>query len=424
MRKIVIPVIMAACLLSGATYSIAGSTKDLSSPGAAEAVNLSNYILGPGDKIEIKVYRNDDLNATLQIDTTGRISSPLLGDLQAAGLTVYALRDNISKGLSKFLKNPHVMVYLNSFQSSKVTVLGGVTTPGVISIDRPMTILEIISRSGGFSSSADKPNVVVIRKQQGVSTVLNLNLKKGLQGDETQNITLMRDDIVYVPTDVNKVYVMGEINTQGLIQFESPIRILELISKAGGFTANANKSELLLIRNENGESRVMPIDLQKALENGDFTQNLTLQNGDIVYVQKDNKRVIVLGEVKTPGYYNYTSNPPLTVLEAVVSRAGGLTNNANAKKLVVMRKGAMKIINFKEIVEKGALEDNIALQNGDIVYVPTTLIADVENVLGHINTIFSSLTTVASPVVLWPSVKSAIKGSGSSSTIVVTPTNQ
>lgn len=425
MRKIVMLVIIAAFLLSGATYSIAGSTKDLSSPGAAEAVNLSNYILGPGDKLEIKVYRNDELNSTLQIDTTGRISYPLLGDLQAAGMTVYALRDNIAKGLSKFLKDPQVMVYLNSFQSSKVTILGGVTTPGVISIDRPMTILEVISRAGGLSSSADKPNVVVIRKQQGVSTVLNLNLKRALQGDDTQNIALVRDDIVYVPTDINKVYVMGEINTQGPVQFEPPFKILELLSKAGGFTANANKTDILLIRNENGESRVMPLDLQKALENGDFTQNLMLQNGDIVYVQKDHKRVIVLGEVKTPGYYNYTSNPPLTLLEAVIGRAGGLTNNANAKKLVVMRKGSMKIINFKEIVEKGVLEDNIVLQNGDIVYLPTTFIADVENVLGHINTIFSSLTTVASPVVLWPSVKSAIKGTDSSSTIVLpTSTNQ
>lgn len=419
MNKRIIVLLGMILLLAINGYAFAGDITDQPKQAPEKDINLSNYILGPGDKLDIKVYRNDDLSFTLQIDTTGKISYPLLGDLQASGLTVYALRDNISKGLSKFLRNPQVMVYLNSFQSSKVTILGGVTTPSVISIDRPMTIIEVISRAGGLSSSADKPNVVVIRKQQGVSTVLNLNLKRALQGDDTQNIALVRDDIVYVPTDINKVYVMGEINTQGPVQFEPPFRILELLSKAGGFTANANKTDILLIRNENGESRVMPLDLQKALENGDFTQNLMLQNGDIVYVQKDNKRIILLGEVKTPGYYNYTSNPPLTLLEAVIGRAGGLTNNANPKKLVVIRKGAMKIINFKEIVEKGALEDNIALQNGDIVYVPTTFISDVESVLGHINTIFSSLTTVASPVVLWPSVKSAIKGTDSSSTIVL-----
>lgn len=423
MRKIGILVIIATFLFSGTCF-VPGLAMASPVPGTVETVNLSTYLLGPGDKLEIKVYRNDDLGVTLQIDTTGKISYPLLGDVQAAGMTVHALRDNLTKGLSKFLKDPQVMVYLNSFQSSKVTVLGGVSTPGSIPIDRPLTVLEVISRSGGFSSNADKLNVVVIRKLQvGGSTVLNINLKKALQGDDTQNIALIRDDVVYVPTDNNKVYVMGEVNSQGIVQFEPPFKMLELISKSGGFTANANKTEVLIIRNEGGESSVIPIDIQKSLENGDFTQNLTLQNGDIIYVQKDNKRVIVVGEVKTPGYYNYTSTPQLTVLEAIIGKAGGLTNNANSNKVVVMRKGAMKIINFKEIVAKGALEDNIALQNGDIVYVPTTFIADLENVLGHITTIFSSFSSVASPVILWPQVKSVIKGDQTNTTIIV-PTTQ
>jgi protein involved in polysaccharide export with SLBB domain len=283
-----------------------------------------------------------------------------------------------------------------------------------------MTILDVISRAGGFSLSSDKQNVVVIRKQQGVSTVLTLNLKRALQGDETQNIALVRDDIVYVPTDTNKVYVMGEINTQGPVQFESPFKMLELISKAGGVTVNANKTDILLIRSEGGESSVSHLNIEKALIDGDFNQNQTLQNGDIVYVQKLEKRVIVLGEVKTPGYYNYTS--PLTVLDAI-SKAGGLTNNANEDKLVVIKKGAMKIISFKGIVKKGAIEDNIALQNGDIVYVPTTFIADVENVLGHITTIFSSFSSIASPVILLPQVKSVIKGDQTNTTIIL-PTTQ
>src|SRR3989304_3642446 len=114
--------------------SVAEVYKDSSAQEPVADINLSNYMLGPGDKVEIKVYRNDDLNFTLTIDPSGKISYPLLGDVQAAGFTVFELRDYITNGLSKFFKHPQVLVNLTGYQSNKITVLGGVSTPGVISI--------------------------------------------------------------------------------------------------------------------------------------------------------------------------------------------------------------------------------------------------------------------------------------------------
>lgn len=474
-------------------YSVVEAFKDSPAQVSVADINLSNYILGPGDKIEIKVYRNDDLTFTLMIDPSGKISYPLLGDVQAAGMTVFELRDYMTKGLSKFFNNPQVLVNLTAYQSHKITVLGGVTSPGVIAIDRQPTILEIISRSGGFASNSDRSNVIVIRKLQTGSTVLKLNLKMALQGDKTHDILLTKDDIVYVPQETNKLIVLGEVTNPGVVGldreysespmllldvitkvggfgtnadrtkvviirkdgenaeikrlnikkvvdegdvsqnpmvqkgdivfvprieqkivvigevtspgtflFETPIKILEMLSKAGGFTSSANKNNILLIRYDNSTPQIMSFDIQKILESGDLSQNMVLQNGDILYTPKDNKRVIVLGEVKNPGYYSYTE--PLTVLDAI-SKSGGLSSNANEKNIVVVRRGVMKKINLKDIMKKGNFEQNIILQNGDIAYVPTKFIADVESVLAHINNIFSTFSTVLSPFSIWQNLK-------------------
>lgn len=502
MKKGCIILLFVTTFLFISEYSVAEVYKDSSAQEPVADINLSNYLLGPGDRVEIKVYRNDDLNFTFMIDPSGKISYPLLGDVQAAGLTVFELRDYITKGLSKFFKNPQVMVTLTVYQSNRITVLGGVTNPGVISIDRQPRVLEVISRSGGFGSTADKSNVIVIRKLQTGSTVLNLNLKKALQGDKTQDILLMKDDIVYVPPDTNKLIVLGEVKNPGTVTldreysessmllldvitkvggfgsdadktkvviirkdggikrfnlkkvvnegdfsqnamvqkgdivfvpkseqkiiamgevnnpssflFETPITLLELLSKTGGFTSSANRNNVLLIRNDNNAPQLMAFDLQRILESGDLSQNLVLQNGDIIYVPKDNKRVIVLGEVKNPGYYNYTE--PLTLLD-VIGKSNGLSANANENKVIVLRKGIMKKINIQEIKE-GDFEQNITLQNGDIVYVPTTFIADIESVLAHINSVFSTFSAILSPFSLLESIKS---NNTSGSTVIVQP---
>lgn len=519
MKKTGIVFLFAMVFLFNHGYSFSENTIKGAIPREVveEDINLSDFIVGPGDKVEIKVYRNDDLNSTVQIDPSGKITYPLLGDVQASGLTVFQLRDNMAKGLSRFLKDPQVVVNLTSYQSHKITVLGEVANPGLVSMDSQPTVLEVISRSGGFGANADKGNVVVIRKKQGNSTVIPLNLKKALEGDKTQDVLLKRDDIVYIPTVTNKltvlgevtnpgvvvldrelnespmtlldavikvggfgsnadktgvviirkngdnaetrkfdikkvleegdlsqnaviqkgdivyvpkidqrVVVMGEVAAPGTVQLDMPIRIFEAISKVGGFSANANKNNIILIRDDKGESRLMSIDMQKALESGDISQNLLLQKGDVIYVPRDNKRIIILGEVASPGYFSYDT--PLTIVDAV-SKAGGFTSNANEKKVALIRKGVdkqenVKLVNLKKVFKEGDVENgSLILQNGDIVYVPTTFIADVETVLAHIRSIFSTFTSVESPVIMWPQFKDVFKGGKGTGTIVV-PSSQ
>ena len=163
-------------------------------------IKISEFILGIGDTIEISVYRQDDLRRIIKIDHSGRIMFPLIGDIQAAGIGIFKLRDEIKERLSKYLVDPQVVVDVSTVQSQKIMVLGEVNNPGVFTLDTDIGILESISKAGGMTRDAKIGNVLLIRKGQGKPVVMSLNLKKVLkEGDVSQNRMLQNGDIIYLP---------------------------------------------------------------------------------------------------------------------------------------------------------------------------------------------------------------------------------
>ena len=163
-------------------------------------VKISEFILGVGDTIEISVYRQDDLRRIVKIDHSGRIMFPLIGDIQAAGIGIFKLRDEIKERLSKYLVDPQVVVDVSTVQSQKIMVLGEVNNPGVFALDTDMDILEALSKAGGMTKDAKIANVLLIRRGQGRPDVMSLNLKKVLKGgDISQNLILQNGDIAYLP---------------------------------------------------------------------------------------------------------------------------------------------------------------------------------------------------------------------------------
>ncbi|MBN2373251.1 polysaccharide export protein [bacterium] len=158
------------------------------------------YILGPGDTIEITVYRHDELTKTILIGPSGKIIYPLLGEVTAAGLSISALTEKIKEGLSRYIIDPKAGVNVISVQSQTVTVLGEVNKPGFYPLDRPLTILDAISMAGGFTVKANQNNILLIRKGLEKPDLKTLNLKKAIkQGDITSNVALQNGDIICVP---------------------------------------------------------------------------------------------------------------------------------------------------------------------------------------------------------------------------------
>jgi polysaccharide export outer membrane protein len=179
--------------------------KDAPSVSSEEpkGVKLNEFILGPGDKIEISVYRHDDLKKTVQIDSSGKITFPFVGNIQAGGLSVSKLRERIREGLSRYILDPDVSIDVSSVRSHSVIILGEIKNPGVLSLDFPLTALEAISMVGGFTINAKSQNVLLIRGGLKTPELMTLNFDRIFnERDMTQNVTLQKGDILYVPVTV------------------------------------------------------------------------------------------------------------------------------------------------------------------------------------------------------------------------------
>jgi protein involved in polysaccharide export with SLBB domain len=235
-------------------------------------------------------------------------------------------------------------------------------------------------------------------------------------GHSDQNASVGKGDIVFVPKLERKIVVMGEVTNPGSVEFDRKIHVVEVLSKCGGFTSNANKNNVVLIRKGKDAPQFLSMDIEKALENGEGSQNAMLEDGDIVYVPRDSKRVIVLGEVKTPGYYTFIT--PITLLDAI-GKSGGLLDTADTEKIVLIRQGAVQLLNVKNILQQGDINQNITLNNGDLVYAPPSSIAQFETFLSHITKVFSSVTQIYAPVILWPQFVSGLKNESNSPTFSI-----
>ena len=183
---------------SAATSAWAQSVKD--EPGESPAQVPKNYVIGLGDVLEVFVWRNDQLSRELVVRPDGKISLPLIQDIQAEGLTVLQLRDEITRMFDKHINNPRVTVLVRQINSYKVSVLGRVLRPGVYPITGSTTLLEAISMAGGFSEWANKKKISVITHQAGKEEKITVNYKKIASGEDPgQNITLKRGDTIIVP---------------------------------------------------------------------------------------------------------------------------------------------------------------------------------------------------------------------------------
>lgn len=168
--------------------------------GNENVPRLSKFILGPGDELEIMVYRSNDLTREVRIGPSGKIMYPLAGDIYAAGLGLFELRDKIRDGLGEYIVDPQVTIRILSIQSQKIIVLGEVRNPGFFLAETSMSVLEAVSRAGGFNDSAKRKSVLLIRGGMKNPELRVLDLAKALEvGDLEQNVLLKGGDIVYIP---------------------------------------------------------------------------------------------------------------------------------------------------------------------------------------------------------------------------------
>jgi polysaccharide export outer membrane protein len=157
------------------------------------------FQIGPEDILDISVWKNPDLSRIVPVRPDGKVSLPLVNDIQAAGLTPATLRKQVTDKLSEFIPAPEVSVMVREVHSRKVAVVGAVKTPGRFELKSPMTVLEVIALAQGFTDFAARDRIVVLRTEGATTTRVPFNYRKIAEGVDQENFLVKPGDIVVVP---------------------------------------------------------------------------------------------------------------------------------------------------------------------------------------------------------------------------------
>ncbi|HTS12568.1 MAG TPA: polysaccharide biosynthesis/export family protein [Candidatus Limnocylindrales bacterium] len=159
-----------------------------------------NYVIGAQDVLDISVWKEPDLTRSVPVRPDGKISLPLLNDVQAAGLTPMKLADEITAGLKKFVTDPQVTVIVSQINSQRVYILGEVARAGAYPLLPGMTVLQALSSAGGFTQFANMKKIYVLRNDNGKQEKYPFNYKDVVAGKHPEeNIIVKAGDTVVVP---------------------------------------------------------------------------------------------------------------------------------------------------------------------------------------------------------------------------------
>jgi polysaccharide biosynthesis/export protein len=198
----------AALLVFGAMASngqVQNPTPDAAKPVAPAtsspvAANDPDYKIGPQDVLTINVWKEPDVSREVPVRPDGKISLPLLNDVEAAGLTPMQLANSLTESLKKFISGPQVTVIVKEINSRRVYVIGEVVRAGTFPLLPKMTVLQIISSCGGFTQFANPKKIYVLRTKDGKQTKIPFNYKEVVSGkNPEQNIELQPGDTIVVP---------------------------------------------------------------------------------------------------------------------------------------------------------------------------------------------------------------------------------
>lgn len=246
--------------------------------------------LGRSDVLKVSVYDEPDLSLdTLPVRPDGKISFPLVGDVQAEGRTVDELTQDLTERLRKYLLAPKVSVIVLQFNSLHYTIYGEVVHPGVYPLQARVTIADALAKAGGLNKGQFRASSVeladlthaFISRQGRLLPVDFVRLVR--QGDMRFNIELKPGDYISIPSGLSKeVYIIGEVNAPALFAFREEMPMSRTLALAEGFTKDADISRVHIVRGALNNPTLIVSDFNKVIAGQ--AQDVQLEPGDIVYV--------------------------------------------------------------------------------------------------------------------------------------------
>ena len=169
-------------------------------PNRAISAESTGYHIGPGDILEISVWKEDSLSREVIVPPDRIITFPLIGDINISTMTVTDLRREISKRLKDFVPEATVTVMLRQINSLKAYVIGKVNKPGIFPIDLETTVMQVLAMAGGLNPFASDNKIYILRNENGVMKKIPFNYNEVEKGKKlAQNIVLRRGDVIVVP---------------------------------------------------------------------------------------------------------------------------------------------------------------------------------------------------------------------------------
>ena len=250
--------------------------------------SAGDYIIGDGDSLSVSVWKEPELSGEVTVRPDGKITLPAIGDVVATGMTPQILAREIEKALKPVVKQPIVTLTVSMITNNNIYVAGGGVPSEVVALPGRITLFKFLCR---FSSlvEADLNRAYVMREGEKVRENF---YRLFVDGDFSEDIELMPDDIVFIPNyRDNKVYVVGAVVEPKYVYFSNGIKVLDVILEAGGFTEFADQSEVVVIRksedsDQDGENVEIEVNIEKLLEGKGVQQNILLQPGDYVTVSE------------------------------------------------------------------------------------------------------------------------------------------
>lgn len=284
----------------------------------------ADYVISPGDEVQITLWGSVDADVRTTVDRSGRISLPRVGSFMVAGTRYADLPDVVSRRVGQVFKNFQLSVGLGQLRSVRVYVTGFAKRPGAHNVTSLSTIVNVLMRSGGPSSAGSYRKIELRRGGQTVATFDLYDLL--LKGDKSADRIVQAEDVIHIGPVGPQVGLIGSVNKPAIFELKPGDTAQDVLTMAGGFTAVADRSRIAIesLAQRDGQRIVQlrwPDEAQRPLDSGDVLRAFSQVDARLS-TQLQNKRVRVEGEVARPGEYVL---PADSSLADALQAAGGLT---------------------------------------------------------------------------------------------------
>lgn len=332
-----------------------------------------NYVLGPGDELQISVYGVQEFNTTVPVTAEGKVNIQYVGQIPVAGMMIESATQKIKGEIAKIYSTVRsgqskVGVSLSRIRTIKVTIIGS-KQPGNYSVSSLATVYNALFLGGGPAKNGSYRNIELLRDNK---VLTHVDIYKFLvNGNQSENIGLKDNDVIRIPAYTSRVTIEGQVNRPGIFEMVPGENFTDLLNFASGFNESAYTASINTIQKTGKEFKV------KDLQAAEFS-SYTPHNGDVFKVgeilNRFENRVTIEGAVFRPDTYAFNEGMHISDL---ISKADGLKEDAYSKRAIIIRlKGDLtsEIVNVNlDKALSGDKEANITLKREDKITVYSVL---------------------------------------------------